>query len=103
MILGQWRVDDYLLDHEGGNPRHLLPLGNSRHSGTGPLERLFDGETRRLDLLEQFLHEDAVLAVTILDDRVGRSRVDDERALVADDRRQAARSFGAEAALPRIS
>ncbi len=68
----------------------------------GAVERLFRHQVGNANFLEQFLHEQAVVAAIVRDDRRERRRIHHQRAVRRDHRREP-RGKAAEAALERIA
>ena len=96
------RDERKILRQRGRNPRHLLAAGGAGDADAGPVQRLFGHQVGNADFLEQFLHEQAVVAAIVGNDRAQRRRIHHQRSVRRDHRRKAGGET-AEPALERIA
>ena len=91
-----------VLGQRGRNPRHLLAARGAGDADAGPVERLLGHQVGNANFLEQFLHEQAVVAAIVGDDGTERRRIHHQRSVRRDHRRKAG-GKAAEPALERIA
>ena len=91
-----------ILGQRRRNPRHLLAARGTGDADAGAVQRFLGHQVGDADFLEQFLHEQAVVAAIVGNHRRKRRRIHHQRAVRRDHRRQAGRK-AAEPALERIA
>ena len=96
------RDEGEILGQRRRNPRHLLAARGAGDADAGAVQRLLGHQIGGADFLEQFLHEQAVVAAIVRDDRRQRRRIHHQCTVRRDHRREPGRK-AAETAFERVA